>query len=268
MRVDVEGDYCAHCGRLIGDERVDPGQRRYAGESFCSKTCEKKYRQRRARADGGRRHPPDDEHNWFTARKRPMQVWARVAKETEHLDTANGPVTAKPGDLVVRQPGDDPYPVARDVFDRTYDIEPGRDVPPPPEPEVVCLCGSTKFKEEYREENARLTLAGKIVLSVGFFHHYDGMPDVEGVEDAMDEGAEWKRDVDNLHLRKIDLADRVHVINVAGYVGSSTTQEVRYAHRNGVPVTWLEPDRVPEDLRASAWAYDADDEALTDGGDQ
>ena len=101
-------------------------------------------------------------------------------------------------------------------------------------PEVVCLCGSTRFKDAYRAENKRLTLAGKVVLSVAFFGHADG----ESVAISGDE----KERLDEVHKRKIDLADRVHVINVDGYVGDSTRSEIDYARERGLPVTWLEPD--------------------------
>ena len=36
-------------------------------------------------------------------------------------------------------------------------------------PEVVVLCGSTRFRDAFNEVNQRLTLEGKIVLSVGMF---------------------------------------------------------------------------------------------------
>lgn len=99
------------------------------------------------------------------------------------------------------------------------------------EREVICLCGSTRFKDEYRKENARLTMEGKIVISVGLFGHSD---DVEFTE-------EEKEMLDAIHKDKIDLSDRIHVINVDGYVGSSTRSEIRYARENGVEVTYLEP---------------------------
>ena len=101
-------------------------------------------------------------------------------------------------------------------------------------PEVVCLCGSTRFKDAYRAENKRLTLAGKVVLSVAFFGHADG--------EAVAVAGEGKAALDEVHKRKIDLADRVHVINVDGYVGDSTRSEVDYARERGLPVTWLEPE--------------------------
>lgn len=101
-------------------------------------------------------------------------------------------------------------------------------------PEIVCLCGSTKFKDEFREANKRLTIEGKIVLSVGFFGHVDGWPDEAGHE------SDTKIALDELHKRKIDLSDRVHVINADGYVGESTRSEIAYAGGRMVPVTWLE----------------------------
>lgn len=99
-------------------------------------------------------------------------------------------------------------------------------------PEVVCLCGSTRFKDAYRAENKRLTLEGSVVLSVAFFGHADGEPLT----------ADQKERLDEIHKRKIDLADRVHVINVDGYVGDSTRSEIAYARKRGLPVTWLEPE--------------------------
>lgn len=104
-------------------------------------------------------------------------------------------------------------------------------------PEVVCLCGSTRFEDAYRTENRRLTLAGAIVLSVGVFGHAGDLDLTGDQKDRLDE----------LHQRKIDLADRVHVLNVDGYVGDSTRSEVAYAREHDVPVTWLEPDHaLPE----------------------
>ncbi|WP_302083517.1 hypothetical protein [Salinibaculum rarum] len=96
------------------------------------------------------------------------------------------------------------------------------------EPEVVCLCGSTKFKDAYRAENQRLSLNGKIVLSVGLFGHADDV-DLSAAEKDM---------LDELHKRKIDFADRIHVIDVDGYVGESTQSEVEYARAHDIPVTW------------------------------
>jgi len=85
-------------------------------------------------------------------------------------------------------------------------------------------------------EQFRLTVEGWIVLSVGCFPR---KPD--GSWDTMQITDEQKVKLDALHLRKIDLADRVHVINVGGYVGVSTKNEVTYAWKEGKPITFLEP---------------------------
>jgi len=98
-------------------------------------------------------------------------------------------------------------------------------------PEIVCLCGSTRFYESFREANYQLTLAGKIVLSIGCDTHSD---DGLGISDKQ------KTMLDELHKRKIDLADRVFVLNVGGYIGGSTRSEIEYAERFGKPIDYLE----------------------------
>lgn len=108
-------------------------------------------------------------------------------------------------------------------------------------PPVVTLCGSTRFKNQINAENARLTLQGNLVISLGVFGHTD-MPDVDWTTD----GSDIKRMLDDLHLRKIDLADRVHVINPGGYIGESTRSEIDYARRTGKPITYLhDPAALP-----------------------
>lgn len=96
---------------------------------------------------------------------------------------------------------------------------------------VVTLCGSTKFKEQYLEAQKRLTLEGNIVISVGLFGH-------SGDNEVWTEGT--KAMLDDMHLRKIDMADEVFVINVGGYVGSSTRNEIKYAMDHGKEVRYLE----------------------------
>jgi len=99
-------------------------------------------------------------------------------------------------------------------------------------PTIICLCGSTRFKKEFIEANFEFSRAGNIVLSVGWFSHADG--------ESFELRPEEKMRVDILHLRKIDLCDRVHVINVGGYIGESTAREIAYAQSIGKTVTYLE----------------------------
>ena len=103
---------------------------------------------------------------------------------------------------------------------------------------VITLCGSTRFKDAFLEEQKRLTLEGNIVISVGLFGHSG---DSE-VWENMDEGTltKTKEMLDDMHKRKIDMADEIFVINVGGYIGSSTKSEIEYAIATGKEVKYLE----------------------------
>lgn len=105
-------------------------------------------------------------------------------------------------------------------------------------PEVVVFCGSSRFVREMAVLMWEWEKAGKIAMGLHLLpENYPGIQDDhqaehEGVAAAMDE----------LHLRKIDLADSVFVVNVGGYVGDSTRREIAYARSKGKPVAFLEPE--------------------------
>ena len=103
---------------------------------------------------------------------------------------------------------------------------------------VITLCGSTRFKDAFMEAQKRLTLKGNIVISVGLFGHSGD----DEVWDGMDEGtlSKTKEMLDDMHKRKIDMADEIFVINVGGYIGSSTRSEIEYAQATGKLVRYLE----------------------------
>ena len=103
-------------------------------------------------------------------------------------------------------------------------------------PEIVCLCGSTRFFREFQEASLRETLAGRIVLSIGCNLREDRQI---WADEAEREAIKVR--LDELHKRKIDLADRVLVLNLGGYIGSSTRGEIEYAVAHGKPVDYLEP---------------------------
>lgn len=107
---------------------------------------------------------------------------------------------------------------------------------------VICLCGSTRFTPEMLVTQWNFTKQGNVVLSWcalpdGYFQGEDKthIGDQEGVKEIVDE----------VHKRKIDLADEVFVINIGGYIGDSTTSEIKYALEHNKPVKFLEPE----------WAY-------------
>ncbi len=103
---------------------------------------------------------------------------------------------------------------------------------------ITTLCGSTRFKDAFMDVQKRLTLEGHIVISVGLFGHSGDSEVWEG----MDEGTltRTKEMLDDMHKRKIDLADEIYVINVGGYIGASTRSEIEYAAAHGKRVRYLE----------------------------
>lgn len=103
---------------------------------------------------------------------------------------------------------------------------------------VITLCGSTRFKDEFIEAQKRLTLEGNIVISVGLFGHSGDDEVWEGMsEDTL---TQTKLMLDDMHKRKIDMSDEIYVINVGGYIGSSTRSEIMYAKETGKAVYYLE----------------------------
>lgn len=104
---------------------------------------------------------------------------------------------------------------------------------------VVTLCGSTRFKDEFERINRELTLAGHIVISVGCFGH---------MGDAVTE--EQKVMLDDIHKRKIDMADGIFVINKGGYIGNSTKSEINYAYMHNKTLNFLEPVNLADIITA------------------
>lgn len=96
---------------------------------------------------------------------------------------------------------------------------------------VITLCGSTKFKDEFLIEQKRLTLEGNIVISVGLFGH-------SGDDEVWTENI--KKMLDDMHKRKIDMADEIFVINKNGCIGSSTKSEIEYALKTNKKVNYME----------------------------
>ncbi|MCK9347158.1 MAG: hypothetical protein M0P40_08630 [Bacteroidales bacterium] len=101
-----------------------------------------------------------------------------------------------------------------------------------PDYPIITLCGSTRFKDDFMRVQKELTLQGYIVLSVGLFGH-------SGDEDAWTGGT--KEMLDDMHKRKIDLAQAIYVINKDGYIGDSTRSEIEYAKATGKAIYYLYP---------------------------
>lgn len=93
-------------------------------------------------------------------------------------------------------------------------------------PEVVCLCGSTRFEKHFHQIARRLSLEGKIVLTVHVFRAGENLT------------VEQESFLDTLHLFKIDMCARVHIVNIDGYMGTGTLRELEYARQLGKLVSF------------------------------
>ena len=128
----------------------------------------------------------------------------------------------------------------RDIFGGRV-VKPEQDNGDVNTPQIVCLCGSTRFKKEYEKANYLETLKGNIVLSVGCYMHHDSngkFVHVGGFDYPLIT-EEQKINLDKLHFKKIELANDILVLNVGGYIGNSTRNEINHAKKLGKKIRYL-----------------------------
>lgn len=106
----------------------------------------------------------------------------------------------------------------------------------PSRPKIVCLCGSSRFVDRMAVLAWELEKQGAIALGINLLPQwYQGVhPDHQAEHESA------KEKLDELHLRKIDLADLVLVCNFDGYIGESTKNEIAYARKQGKAWRFLE----------------------------
>jgi hypothetical protein len=109
-----------------------------------------------------------------------------------------------------------------------------------PRPTIVCLCGSTRFWRLFQHAGLVETMAGRIVLSIGAAsgtddEHFGNLP--------RDEYDRIKTTLDELHMRKIELADEVLILDQGRYIGESTARELAYARQLGKRVRFWEDEQ-------------------------
>jgi hypothetical protein len=107
----------------------------------------------------------------------------------------------------------------------------------------LTLCGSTRFRGAFDFWNTHLTLAGNAVYSVAVDAHGEA-------REALPTEAE-KTLLDEVHLMKILNSDAIFVLDVGGYVGSSTEREIAFARSKGKGVFFLS-ELFPEMAKRSA----------------
>lgn len=110
---------------------------------------------------------------------------------------------------------------------------------------TITLCGSSRFPEAFHLANMHFTMWGIVVLSLGLFGHADQPKGAQFLTSDGDERTPEKQALDQLHYKKIDLCDAIYVINVGGYVGTSTAREIEYARAAGKEVIFMFPYNYP-----------------------
>jgi len=93
---------------------------------------------------------------------------------------------------------------------------------------IVCICGSMKFFDSMMVAAQAYSIRGYIVL----------MPFVRfsPTEQLTNQD---KRMLDLMHFAKIALSDLVYVVNVGGYIGQSTSNEIEFAKKHEKPIEYL-----------------------------
>lgn len=95
--------------------------------------------------------------------------------------------------------------------------------------EVTTLCGSTKFKDEFDKQAKALSFMGHVILRPESYNHAEGTH----LSDEM-----FQQFVE-MHMQKIDMSDSIFVINVDGYIGESTYNEIMHAADIGIEIGFL-----------------------------
>ncbi|MGM0125338.1 hypothetical protein IGI37_002736 [Enterococcus sp. AZ194] len=99
--------------------------------------------------------------------------------------------------------------------------------------EVITLCGSIKFEQTFKKVEMTLSQKGLVILSPVFFE----LGDKPKLTD------EEKEILGAVHLKKIDLADGIFVIDVDGYIGERTQLEIVYARQNKKKITYYSTEK-------------------------
>ena len=94
---------------------------------------------------------------------------------------------------------------------------------------IVTLCGSIKFWDKIQEMSEKLELEKEYVV-IGITPHIMDRNFTKHEENLLKE----------LHRIKIDLSDAIFIVNIGGYIGTSTQEEIEYAKIKGKEIIYLE----------------------------
>lgn len=94
---------------------------------------------------------------------------------------------------------------------------------------VITICGSMRYSKEMMKIAEELELK-KSYAVIQCVYNIDGQR-YEGVDASI---------LDEIHRKKIDISDAIYVVNIDGYIGNSTRNEIEYAKNNGKEVIYHE----------------------------
>jgi NTP pyrophosphatase (non-canonical NTP hydrolase) len=100
-------------------------------------------------------------------------------------------------------------------------------------PRVVCLCGSTRFRQDFLAAQEAEALLGRIVVGPGVFSKAEGRALTEDEIERLRQ----------LHRRKIEMADELLVVAPDGRIGEATSEEIEYGRSLGKTVRFWRPER-------------------------
>lgn len=95
---------------------------------------------------------------------------------------------------------------------------------------IITICGSLKFKNEMIEVAEKLELQENAVITPIY-------PTNSNKDAYTDEQVDI---LDRMHKEKIKISDAIYVVNVGGYIGTSTKSEIEYAKLLGKEILYLE----------------------------
>lgn len=95
---------------------------------------------------------------------------------------------------------------------------------------IITICGSLKFKDEILKIAEKLEIEGNAVIAPIY-------PTSDDKDAYTDEEVEM---LDKMHKEKIKISDAIYVVNVGGYIGSSTKSEITFAKKLGKEIIYLE----------------------------
>ena len=112
-------------------------------------------------------------------------------------------------------------------------------------PKIVTICGSSRFVEimavaQWLIERDELAITMGLNLLPSWYPDcpLDHLAEHEGCANEMDE----------LHLRKIDLADEIFVVDWDNYIGDSTSKEIKYAEKNDKRIRYFTHDIIGQQV--------------------